>query len=237
MKTAALNETNDLMLLAIGMMLQNIAQSYNTIGRYTQPVLLKYLMEGINPLTIPVKSTQKIVVSGSMTDFSELSKHFVLEEQVNALNSYLEICTTSFIEYGGQVAKYAGGCIVAHFAADQVDAAIAACGDAFKKIKALSQNSPIHSAINCGFGLTSGAMIEGNIGSSIKMDFTALGSMVDQAVYLGVLARDVYKPIAISESVQLMAAQSWGFESLGEFAFKKPNELAQVYALAAISEN
>ena len=237
MKTAALNETNDLMLLAIGMMLQNIAQSYNTIGRYTQPVLLKYLMEGINPLTIPVKSTQKIVVSGSMTDFSELSKHFVLEEQVNALNSYLEICTTSFIEYGGQVAKYAGGCIVAHFAADQVDAAIAACGDAFKKIKALSQNSPIHSAINCGFGLTSGAMIEGNIGSSIKMDFTALGSMVDQAVYLGVLARDVYKPIAISESIQLMAAKSWGFESLGEFAFTEPNELAQVYALAAISES
>ena len=80
-------------------------------------------------------------------------------------------------------------------------------------------------------------MIEGNIGSSIKMDFTALGSMVDQAVYLGVLARDVYKPIAISESVQLMAAQSWGFESLGEFAFKKPNELAQVYALAAISDS
>ena len=127
--------------------------------------------------------------------------------------------------------------IVAHFAADQVDAAIAACGDAFKKIKALSQNNPIYSAINCGFGLTAGAMIEGNIGSSIKMDFTALGSMVDPAVYLGVLARDVCKPIAISESIQLMAAQSWGFESLGEFAFTEPNELAQVYALAAISES
>ena len=69
------------------------------------------------------------------------------------------------------------------------------------------------------------------------MDFTALGSMVDQAVYLGVLARDVCKPIAISESIQLMAAKSWGFESLGKFAFTEPNELAQVYALAAISES
>ena len=89
MKTVALSESNDLMLLAIGMMLQNIAHSYSMVGRYTQPVLLKYLMEGINPLTIPIKKTERIVVSGSMTDFSGLSKDFALEDVVKALNNFL----------------------------------------------------------------------------------------------------------------------------------------------------
>ena len=237
MKTVTLSESNDLMLLAIGMMLQNIAQSYSTVGRYTQPVLLKYLMEGINPLTIPVKSSEKIVVSGSMTDFSALSKQFTVEEVVNALNSYLEICSTSFIEHGGQVAKYSGGCIVAHFLPDQVDMAIAACVDAFRKFKSLNPDNPIYSVITCGFGLTSDAMIEGNIGSSIKMDYTVLGHTVDQAVNLGLLARDLYKPIAISNSIQLLADKSWGFDAVGEFSFKDPNESTQVYALSGLGDS
>ena len=237
MKTVTLNESNDLMLLAIGMMLQNIAQSYNTVGRYTQPVLLKYLMEGINPLTIPIKSSEKIVVSGSMTDFTALAKQFPLEDVVNALNSYLEICSTSFIEYGGQVAKYSSGCIVAHFLPDQADMAIAASLDAFKKFKALKQNSAIYNEITCGFGLTSAEMIEGNIGSSIKMDYTVLGHAVEQAVNLGVLARELYKPIVVSESLKVVADKSWVFESMGEFSFKDLNAPTQVYGIEELSES
>ena len=80
-------------------------------------------------------------------------------------------------------------------------------------------------------------MIEGNIGSSIKMDYTVLGNTVDQAVHLGALARDINRAIAITESIRLIAAQSWCFEHAGEFAFKDPNERTQVYALAAISDS
>ncbi len=234
MKTVALSESNDLMLLAIGMMLQNIAHSYSMVGRYTQPVLLKYLMEGINPLTIPIKSTERIVVSGSMTDFSGLSKDFALEDVVKALNNFLEICSASFIEHGGQVAKYSGGCIVAHFLPAQVDIAIAACNDAYKKFKLVTKENPIYSVIRCGFGLTLDSMIEGNIGSSIKMDYTVLGHTVDQAVNLGALARDLHKPLAVSKSIELSADSSWGFCSVGEFSFNDPNELTQVYALAEL---
>ncbi len=237
MKTVALSESNDLMLLAIGMMLQNIAQSYSTVGRYTQPVLLKYLMEGINPLTIPIKSSEKIVVSGSMTDFSALSQEFTLEEVINVLNSYLEICSTSFIEHGGQVAKYSNGCVIAHFLPDQVDMAIAACIDTFRKIKSLNKNSPIYNAITFGFGLASATMIEGNIGSSIKMDYTVLGEAVDQAVNLGLLARDLKMPIAISQSIQFLADKSWNFQEVGPIYFKYSNDSTKIYGLVSVSES
>ncbi|MDD2660954.1 MAG: BLUF domain-containing protein [Methylococcales bacterium] len=234
MKTVALNESNDLMLLAIGMMLQNIAQSYNIVGRYTQPALLKYLMEGINPLTIPAKSAENIVVSGSMTGFSTLSRQFAAEELIDVINSYLEICSASFIEYGGQVAKYSGGCIIAHFSPNDVDASIAACVDAFRKLKA---SPTIFRTISCGFGLASGAIIEGNIGSSVKMDYTVLGNAVDQAVNLGVLARDLNKTIAVSEPIRIVAAQSWRFEHAGKFALNEPDTVTQVYALADLCDS
>ena len=212
MKTVALSESNDLMLLAIGMMLQNIAQSYNTVGRYTQPALLKYLMEGINPLTIPIKSTEKVVVSGSLTNMSILYQTFFTKELVEVINTYLDICTTSFIEYGGQVAKYADACIIAHFAPDEVDAAIAACVDAETKFKAFIANSSIYSRVQCGFGVASGIMMEGNIGSSVKMDYTVLGEVVDQAISLSILARDNGRRLAVSEAVHIKAADSWCFD-------------------------
>ena len=231
MKTVALNESNDLMLLAISMMLQNIAQSYSTIGRYTQPALLKFLMDGVNPLTIPIKKTGKVLVSGSITDFTTLSKNFSAEELISVVNQYLEICSTSFVQYGGQIAKYAGGCIVAQFTQNEVDAAVAACVDAFEKFTLLKNNAPVFNTITCGFGLAAGGIIEGNVGSSIKMDYTVLGDSVDQAVYLSMFARDANKIVAIDESIKTIAAESWKFKHLGEFTLK---ESTQVYGLANV---
>ena len=220
------------MLLAIGMMLQNIAQSYNAVGRYTQPALLKYLMEGVNPLTIPIKSTEKIVVSGSMTDLSNLYQSFFTKELVVVINAYLDICSTSFIEYGGQVAKYADACVIAHFAPDEVDSAIAACVDAETKFKAFISNNSLYSRVLCGFGITSGIMIEGNIGSSVKMDYTVLGEVVDQAVSLGVFARDNDKRIAISKVIKDKAADSWSFNEETKLAIAVPEVSTQVYVFA-----
>ncbi len=231
MKAVTLNESNDLILLAISLMLQNIAQSHNAMGRYTQPALLKFLMEGINPLTIPIKSARKIVVSGSLTDFVALRNQFSDEELVCAVNNFLEICSIACIEYGGQVIKYSGGCFVAHFEINQIDSAIAACVDAYKKFKELAKSYPDEKEINCGFGLASGMAVEGNIGSSIKMDYTILGIAVNQAIQFGEIARNKSKVIVIDESFLTDVAKSWKFEDAGTFALKETAESARLYTL------
>ncbi|MDP3280367.1 MAG: BLUF domain-containing protein [Nitrosomonas sp.] len=231
MKAVTLNESNDLILLAISLMLQNIAQSHNTMGRYTQPALLKFLMEGINPLTIPIKSARKIVVSGTLTNFVTLRGQLSDEELVNAVNNFLEICSIACIEYGGQVIKYSGGCFVAHFEINQIDSAIAACIEAYKKFREQAKSYPGEKKINCGFGLASGMVVEGNIGSSIKMDYTILGTAVNKAIQFGEIARDESKVILIDDSFLTDVARSWKFKDAGIFALKETNELARLYAL------
>jgi class 3 adenylate cyclase len=78
-------------------------------------------------------------------------------------------------------------------------------------------------------------MIEGNIGSSIKMDYTVLGDTVNQAMQLGVFARDVNKVIMISESIRILAASSWEFEAAGEIEFKGSKKPSPVSALLDFS--
>lgn len=234
MQTVAISESTDLLLQAVGMMLQNTAESYNFIGRYTQPALLKLLTEGINPLTVPLKNMNKIVVSGCMSDFSALTQRFSAIELINAYNDYLQICSTSFIAYGGQIARYSGNGIIAHFAPDQVDTAIGACDDAYKCLQNLLANNSTfsHSNIQFGFGVVSGSFIEGNIGSSIKMDYTVLGNTVDEAMHLAVFSRDMNHPIAIDESILPNADKSWDFLPAGKVEFSDLNKIISIYTRA-----
>lgn len=234
MKTVTITESTDLMLQAVGMMLQNIAQSYHIIGRYTQPALLKLLNDGINPLTIPIRKMGKIVVSGSMSDFSALNKKFSVPELIDIFNDYLEICSESFIKHGGQVARYSRNGIIAHFAPDQVDVAIGACEDAYIRLQSLRAENSCQGIgfIAVGFGIVSGSMIEGNIGSSIKMDYTVLGDTVDEAMHLAVFARDHDQAIAIEETILANADPSWNFVLAGEFEFSDLNKPVRIHTIS-----
>ena len=74
-------------------------------------------------------------------------------------------------------------------------------------------------------------VIQGNIGSSIKMDYTVLGNTVDQAVTLSIIARNMNKAIAVNESIKVMTNESWSFEYSEELSAKYSNEIRQVYSL------
>ncbi|WP_031433357.1 BLUF domain-containing protein [Methylomarinum vadi] len=233
MRTVCLNEESGVLLQAIRMMLRNIAQSHHIIGRYTQPAVLKLLTEGTNPLTVPVKCTEKLVLFGNMLGFSALSDRFSAEEIAEIINSYLETCSSCIIEHGGQVAEYVGTSLIAYFPFNQADAAISSCLDALRGLKALrDQDNPLYHSVYGGFGLAAGAVIEGNIGSSVKMDYTILGETINQASQLQALGRNAGKAIALSESVQQSAQSAWKFQRLSETAlFKEGEEKQPVYTI------
>ena len=73
---------------------------------------------------------------------------------------------------------------MAHFPPDYADAAIQACLEALDDVRQLrqvaGQRQPMN-LLNCGFGLSEGEVIQGNIGSTIKMDYTVLGDTVNLA--------------------------------------------------------
>ncbi len=76
------------------------------------------------------------------------------------------------------------------------------------------------------------ALAVGNIGSSIKMDYTVLGNTVDEAMHLAAFARDMKHAIAIDKSILPNADASWGFLPVGDFEFSDLNQLITIYTLA-----
>lgn len=234
MRTVRLDDTSDVILQAIRIMLENITESHRIIERYTQPAVLRLLTEGVNPLTVPVRKTEQVILFGDIVAFSALSGLFPVEEVAALVNVFLDICTRQVSAHGGQVSKYVGDCVMAHFPPEGADLAVRACLETLREIQSLRRSAGpcrLQKFLYAGFGLGKGLVIEGNIGSSIKMDYTVLGDIVNLAARLEGLTRQIGKAIALSEPLRDACRESWAFVSAGEFHLKGQSQEQTVYTL------
>ena len=235
MNTVRLDGMSDMLMQAIRIMLENITDSHRIIERYTQPAVLQFMTEGVNPLTVPVKKTEQVILFGDIVAFSYLSGLFPVEEVAELVNLYLDITSKNIAEHGGQVTKYVGDCVVAHFPPERADDAIRACVETLHEIQALRQSAGecrLQRFLYCGFGLSKGPVIEGNIGSSIKMDYTVLGDIVNLAARLESLTREIGKGLAVSKPLRDACRDSWNFIHAGEFHLKGQNLAQPIYSIS-----
>jgi class 3 adenylate cyclase len=241
MNTVRLDGMSDMLMQAIRIMLENITDSHRVIERYTQPAVLKFMMEGVNPLTVPVNKTEQVIVFGDIVAFSYLSGLFPVEEVANIVNLFLDISSKEISRRGGQVTKYVGDCVVAHFPADRADDAIRSCVETIVQIKRIRESSVdecrLQRFLYCGFGISKGMVIEGNIGSSIKMDYTVLGDIVNLAARLESLTREIGKCIALSESVKDACKEPWDFLNAGSFLLKGQGSEQPVFTVSDLAVN
>lgn len=234
MNTVRLEGISDMLIQAVRIMLENITETHRIIERYTQPAVLRFMTEGINPLKVPVRKTEQVVLFGDIVAFSYLSGQYPVEEVAELVNFYLETTSQKIAEHGGQVTKYVGDCVVAHFPPDGADAAIRACLEALHIIQGARRTAGrcrLQKFLYCGFGLSKGPVIEGNIGSSIKMDYTLLGDTVNLAARLESLTRDIGKSIAMTESVRDACRESWNFIHVGDFLLKGQKVNQSIYSI------
>jgi len=234
MNTINLNNSTDVLIRPIKILLQNVMESHGIIEKYTQPAVLKILNQGINPLTVPVHKTEKIILFGDIVSFSTISEAIPVEETARLINHYLDICSRVITLKGGEVTKFIGDCVMAYFDKENADNAIQACLDILKELKHFREISgkenPL-SLLYCGFGISQGVVIEGNIGSSVKSDYTIIGDAVNTAARLEALTRDVGKAVVFSDIVKNSTKKAWKFKYLGKHDLKGKENITEVYSV------
>jgi adenylate cyclase len=178
MRTVYLDAINDTFILAIRMMLSNLAESRAILERYTQPAILDFLFNGTNPLETSLKTENKVVLFGDIAAFDALSSFYPTEEVADHASCFLEILTNAVTRHGGQVNKYIGDKLLAYFPPEQADDALLSCVESLREIRELRSNAAqcrLRNFLYGGFGLAMGDVIVGNFGSSMKLDYTILG--------------------------------------------------------------
>jgi adenylate cyclase len=234
MKTINLDNNVDDLLRPIKILLQTVIETHSMVERYTQPSILKILNKGLNPLTVKPVIAEKVILFADIISYTAISEKMTLEGTLLILNTYFEICSRIIFNKGGEVNKFMGDGLMAYFDIWQADNAIQACLEILEELSSLRQNSIENSPLKLVysvFGLAQGKVIESNMGSHYKTDYTIIGDAVNVAARLEKLTREVKRPLVLSESLKNSTKESWPFISMGKYNLKGKENMSEVYSL------
>lgn len=234
MKTFIIDENTDLLIQPIKSLLQTLSTSQLILAKYTQPTILEIIKSGINPLKVTPKLVEKIIMFCDICSFSTLSEQLPPEQVVILLNEFFSTCTEIITAQGGEVTKFMGDCVMAYFDGDRSDNAIQASLDILTEMENLRTSAPEGNSLRvlyAGIGLAKGKVIEGNIGATIKKDYTIIGDAVNIAARLEALTRKLSRSLLFDADVKNGAKANWNFVDLGDFNLKGKEKLTAIYSI------
>jgi len=193
---------------------------------------LKELLRDPNKLRLTGNEHDITVMFLDIRGFTSYSEHKSPAIVVHRLNELLEIVTHIIIKNGGMVDKYIGDAVMAIWGAPSADKKQAS--KACKAALEIKQIIESETDFKIGVGLNYGNAIVGNIGSSKRYDYTAIGDTVNTASRIEGLTKSLGEGIVVSESVidKLHNEKvQFHFNDLGEVVVKGKNIKLHVYGL------
>jgi len=169
--------------------------------------------------------------------FTPLADRMPGEDLIQLLNDYFDAVAASVHAQGGEILKFVGDGVLAIFKPDDeadqcaAAAALTAGQETLRRIDTSNENR--HAAgqelIRIGIGLHLGEVIYGNVGSTDRLDFTAIGPAVNLVCRLEALTKRLNRPLLVSES--LAAASPHPLVSLGFHPVRGLSEPQEVFGL------
>jgi class 3 adenylate cyclase len=234
MKIINLDEETGELLGIVKDMLANIAAAHMVVDQYTQPTVSHFLRRGYNPLTLPPRRVEHVAMFADVVGFTNMTRNSEIEDVVELVNAALNICSEVVVQRNGELTKFLGDGCLAYWPVRQTDDAVNAALDCMRRLKYTRSEAETGSLLHSlymGFGLASGEMIEGNIGSITKMDYTIIGHAVNTAARLEQLSRRLKTPLLLTSQVVEHISGDWDTSSLGKHTIKGLSEPIEVFTI------
>src|ERR1700722_4235557 len=177
------------------------------------------------------------VLFSDIRGFSKISEHLAPEKVVQLLNEYFELMVEVVFRNQGTLDKFMGDGLMAIFGAPENDPyqeehALKAAIEMQQELSKLQVRWEAEGIqIRIGVGIHSGPAIVGTIGSSRRMEYTAIGDTVNVASRLQTATKELGANILISEHTYYGAKGAFPFRNMGTITVRGREEPLTVYAL------
>jgi adenylate cyclase len=206
-------------------------------ARYVSDKVIGELLKRPEQVFLDGTRRKIAVLFADIKGFTTLSEVTAPEKVVELLNEYFETIVAVIQSHGGTVNSLMGDGLMAIFGAPigDADAALHAVEAAKDMMKALGRvNESLKSRgftpIEIGIGINSGEAVVGNMGSSRKMDYTAIGDVVNTASRIESQTRSTSgADILISEETQKWIGERVQSEFVKEAALKGKGLTVRLY--------
>jgi adenylate cyclase len=153
------------------------------------------------------------VVFCDLRGFTTFAEHRPARRVMDALNHYLEEMSEAIRLRGGTLLGYSGDGILAVFGApleqlDHADRAVEAVRDmAGPRLRSFNdwlRSENLGEAFRIGIGVNSGRVTAGNVGSTWRVEYTAIGDAVNTASRLEALTKETPYQVLISDTTRCL---------------------------------
>ena len=204
------------------------------LERYHSPAVVQHLISlgALPDGRLPPAESEISILFADIVGFTALSERLRPAEIAQLLNGLFEEMLQEVFALGGTLDKYIGDCIMAFFGApepqnDHADRAVAAAIGMLTRLEKLNANQVLREPLQLRIAVNSGKAVVGDVGSSQRVDYTALGATINQASRM----ESICPPGAcvVSEATYKMLTQKQGLEQMGEYRFKGIDRPVIVY--------
>jgi adenylate cyclase len=212
----------------------------STMYRYMTQELAEELLKG-GDTKLGGDRKEVSVLFSDIRSYTTLTESMEAEDVVNMLNEYFESMVDAIFKYKGTLDKYIGDAIMAVFGSplpleDHAWMAVQTSIAMRHRLEKFNQRRQAQNkqTLRIGIGINSDYVISGNIGSSKRMEFTAIGDGVNLGSRLEGASKQYGCDIVISETTYTPCKDYILARELDFIKVKGKTQPVSVYEVVAI---
>ena len=220
---------------------RELVHTRGTLERYVSPQLVRQIMDNLDSIRFDGEKRKLTILFSDVRNFTTITEKSDPVQLLEQLNEYLEAMTEIVFRYDGIVDKFIGDGIMAHWGAFTPDRpnALQAARAALEMLEALKGLNQKWTArgrppLEIGIGLNTDEVIFGNVGTSKKMDFTAIGDGVNLASRLESSNKEFHTHLIVSASTLAELGNGAKVRPLGQIVVKGKTVGVEIFELLGL---
>jgi adenylate cyclase len=204
------------------------------LERYHSPAVVQQMIAvgALQDSRLPPAESEISILFADIVGFTALSERLSPVQIAELLNALFEEMLQEVFAVGGTLDKYIGDCIMAFFGApepreDHADRAVAAAKGMLTRLENLNASQVLREPLQLRIAINSGKAVIGDVGSSQRVDYTALGGTINLASRMEAICPP--GECVVSEATYTMLTGKQGLEEMGEYRFKGIDRPVRVY--------
>ena len=227
-----------------------LAARGSTTPAATRAVLATYLGQDAAALVVgghirrgSVGRLPTFILCADLRGFTDFAEVTAPEEVTRRLNGYFDCMGAAIEAGGGEILKFLGdGILAAFLPPDDANkpavaaAMLAAAQDILARVDRLNmvETAAGNPALALDIALHEGEVTYGNVGTAERLDFTAIGPVINQATRIEALCKELGRNLLISDSfVRAAPALRPRLRSLGRHRLRGVREEREVFTITS----
>lgn len=208
-------------------------------GRYISPDLVKQIARSEQELPLGGMNKELSILFLDIRGFTTLSEKLKPEEVVDFLNTMFDLITEKTLDNKGTIDKFIGDAAMLLFnapldLANHEYYAVKTAYDIQRGMESVRQaiQEKHGVSVSVGIGVNTGEVVVGNIGSYLRVDYTAIGDNVNTAARIE--SNTEANQILVSETTYERTKDHFKYECIGERMMKGKTVPVKLYEVQGL---